>query len=88
MNCYSQAIRLIKSDFNRYHSLSKQGKWRFLIRLLIHDSGFKFLIWFRLTAAKGPLFLFNWLMYMHYSRKYLPPEGLNFLSPRFSQVYM
>ena len=70
MNRYSQAIRLIKSDFHRYHSLSKQGKWRFLIRLLIHDSGFKFLIWFRLTAAKGPLFLFNWLMYMHYSRKY------------------
>lgn len=70
MSRYSQAVRLIKADFYRYASLSKQGKWRTFISLLVHDSGFKFLIWFRLTAAKGPLFLFNWLMYMHYSRKY------------------
>lgn len=26
MNRYSQAVRLIKSDFHRYHSLSKQGE--------------------------------------------------------------
>lgn len=70
MNRYSQAISLIKSDFRHYYAFSNHSKLRTLMYLLIHDGGFKFLIWFRLTAAKGPLFCFAWVMYMHYSRKY------------------
>lgn len=67
---YRNAFKLLIADFNRYYALSNQGKFKTLFQLLIHDSGFKYLIWFRLCSVGGVFFFFFWLMYMHYSHKY------------------
>lgn len=66
---YRNAFELLKAYYNRYYVLSNQGKFITLFQLLIHDSGFKYLIWFRLCSVGG-IFFFFLTMYMHYSRKY------------------
>ena len=67
---YRQAIFLIKYDYRRYRSYVHGNSIISFVKVMIHERGFKFLLWFRLTAVKSPLKPFFWLIYRYYFSKY------------------
>lgn len=69
---YSEAIRLIKSDYARYVEnvpTNKRGL-KALLRVLLHERGFRYTIWLRLAAVRGCLLPLCWLVYHHLSSKF------------------
>lgn len=67
---YKQAIFLIKCDYRRYRSYVHGNSIISFVKIMIHERGFKFLLWFRLATVKSPLKPFFWLVYRYYFNKY------------------
>ena len=67
---YKAVSYTLKSDFLRYKNHQQKSGIIAFIKIMIHERGFKFLLWFRLTAVKSPLKPLFWLIYRHYFNKY------------------
>ncbi len=44
--------------------------WEKIIKVLVHERGFVYLLWLRLTSVKSPIRPVFWLIYHHLSSKY------------------
>lgn len=68
---YKDAYALIKEDYGNYaiHHVGG-GKVNQFLKVLIHEHGFRFLLFLRLTCVKSFLRPFFWLFYRHYSTKF------------------
>jgi len=55
----------------RYSRLAEgNSKFSKLMKILIHERGFKYIFWLRLTAVSGVFRPFCWMIYHHLSSKY------------------
>lgn len=69
---YKEAFKNIRSDYRRYSELYPNGggKWLKFLNIWIHERGFVYIFWLRLTMVRSPLKPFFWLVYHHLSSKY------------------
>ena len=69
---YKEAFKNIRSDYRRYSELYPNGggKWLKFFNIWVHERGFVYIFWLRLTMVKSPLKPFFWLVYHHLSSKY------------------
>lgn len=65
-NTYKSAFKLIAADYKRYSKLAHGS----LLKVLIHERGFKYSFWMRLASVRGIFRPFFWIIYHHYSSKY------------------
>lgn len=66
-NTYLSAFHFIRADYKRYRKLARGGG---ILKVLIHERGFKYSFWMRLAAVRGVFRPFFWIIYHHYSSKY------------------
>lgn len=68
---YQEAFADIRADFQRYAKLiNGGGTFKKIFEICVHERGFVYLFWFRLTKVKSPLKPLFWLIYHHLSSKY------------------
>ena len=69
MTTYKEALRLIKTDFKRYHRLHENERFS-CIKVLMYERGFRFSFWWRLAGVRGVLKPFFYMFYWPYSNEY------------------
>lgn len=67
---YRNALKMITEDYKRYSCHFGGGKISKLLKVLVHERGFVYLLWLRLTSVQSPIRPFFWLVYHHLSSKY------------------
>lgn len=70
MDSYIELIKILKCDYLRYSSHYGGAFWEKIIKVLVHERGFVYLLWLRLTSVKSPIRPVFWLIYHHLSSKY------------------
>ena len=70
MDSYIELIKILKCDYLRYSSHYGGAFWKKIIKVLVHERGFVYLLWLRLTSVKSPIRPVFWLIYHHLSSKY------------------
>ena len=70
MMSYRSAFKMINEDYHRYSCHFGGGKISKLLKVLIHERGFVYLLWLRLATVQSIIRPFFWLVYHHLSSKY------------------